>query len=118
MSWTFSLSFGESLVIKEFQKLTATITHNLGVTIDQLACYLAFATAADGTGATRPASGIWDNAVAGDADYGVAFVGSSADAIVFQTGLNGIAYMDAAGAFQGDTGSTYDYYRIVITRIK
>jgi hypothetical protein len=98
--------------------LTQTVTHNLGVTIDQLLCKVTFATASDGTNAIEQAAGIYDSASPSTFNHGVCFVGSSLDAIVLQTGLSGINTIATNGTHSGDDGTEYDYYRVVIIRIK
>ncbi len=100
--------------------LTQTITHNLGVQIDQLHCEIAFATAADGTGARRHTLIAYDGAVAAPIQAGVNFQGNSEDpdSVILQTGADGVAFLSSGGGLVEETGSTYDYYRVVITRIK
>jgi hypothetical protein len=98
--------------------LTTTITHNLGVTVDQLAIVMSLATASDGTGAVQVANAAMDRAAGADQHYGVHFQGSSANAIVLQTGATGLLKLDATGGTAAVTGAMYDYYRVVITRIK
>ena len=98
--------------------LTTTITHNLGVQIEQLRFYIVFATDSSGAGAQPPACASYDLLASANLYYGVHWQDNSrnANSIILQTGVHGVPFLVGGGGLVGEDGSTYDYYRVIITR--